>query len=338
MRKRDREREKAYETTVEIQQPDLSIDDPESHKKTKKTPFAVVEAYKKIRTNILFQLSQCDGKVIAISSADVSEGKSTTSLNLAVTFSQTGGHTLLVDADLRRASLHKKMKIENKDGFSNVLAGFSDVETAVHHLSDSMDILTAGPIPPNPSELLGSKKFVDFIAKARETYDYIIIDTPPIDIVSDALVIAPHTDGMILVIRSDYTAHYMLQRALDSANFAKINILGVILNGVEMKAVRRYNKSRYARYKKGYGYGYGNNGYGYGNNGYGYGNNGYGYGGNGYGYGYGYGNNGYGYGGYGYGYGATPNGSSYGNPEPAPTTTFQGQNAAEQKSEDSETK
>lgn len=295
MAKRDKKRTASYELSLDAKD-NTDLNMTESGKSGKKIPFAVVEAYKKIRTNLLFQLSQTDGKVITISSADMSEGKSTTSLNVAVTFSQTGGRTLLVDADLRRASLHKKMKIENKDGFSNVLAGFSTLEDAVHHLSDSLEVLTAGPIPPNPSELLGSKKFVDFLSMAREKYEYIIIDTPPIDIVSDALVIAPHTDGLVMVVRANYTAHYTLQRALDSADFAKINILGVILNCVELKSSYRYGKSRSSRRKK---YSYGKN-----------------YGGYGYGYGNGYGS---GYGGYGYGYGNNfgPNGYGYGNPEPA---------------------
>ena len=323
MSKRYKEQEKAYQKEVEIYQKaaesaDQGEGDAKGKGKSKKVPFAVAEAYKKIRTNIMFQLSQIDGKVIAVSSADIGEGKSTTSLNLAVTFSQTGGKTLLIDADLRRASLNKKMNMENKDGFSNILAGFSTVEKVMHHLSESLDVITAGPVPPNPSELLGSKRFVDFLAEARKQYDYIIIDTPPIDIVSDALVIAPHTDGVVMVVRMGYTAHYMLQRALDSAEFAKINILGVVANGVEMKAVRRYNKSWYGRYGR-YGYGkYGRYG-GYG----GYG--GYGYGG----YGYGYGNTAY-------GYGPNVGGSyDYGHPEPGthanPTPPTTGQDEEKNK-------
>jgi len=129
----------------------------------KKAPFAVAEAYKLIRTNILFLLAQKNGKVIAISSSGANEGKSTTAVNVAIAFSQLGGKVLLVDGDLRRSSIHRKLKIENEDGLSNVLVSFSELTTAVQHLNENLDVLTAGPMPPNPSELLGSTQFETFI-------------------------------------------------------------------------------------------------------------------------------------------------------------------------------
>lgn len=238
---------------------------------TKKARFAVVEAYKTIRTNLLFLLAQKNGKVIAISSAGANEGKSTTSVNIAITFSQLGGKVLLIDADLRRSSVHKKLKLDNKDGLSNVLVGFSDLDGAVDHVNESFDVLTAGPLPPNPSELLGSKNFSSFMDKCREKYDYIVIDTPPINVVADALVVAPVTDGLVLVVRDGVTPYDALRHVFDAAEFANINVLGTIMNGVDNKKNRRYT---YRKYSYGYrGYGYRNYGYGYG----GYG--GYGYGG-----------------------------------------------------------
>ncbi|MBE6732875.1 MAG: CpsD/CapB family tyrosine-protein kinase [Ruminococcaceae bacterium] len=237
----------------------------------KKAPFAVVEAYKAIRTNLMFLLSQENGKVLAFTSSNASEGKSTTSVNVAIAFSQLGVKVLIIDADLRRSSIHKKMRLENNDGLSNVVAGFSDFETAVQSANPHLDVLTAGPIPPNPSELLGSKGFEELMSKAREKYDYIIIDTPPLNIVTDALLIGPHTDGIILVVRDAFTPHDTIRRAISSAKFANIKILGAIMNGANPKNSRRYSYRRYG-YKYGrYGYGYG--GYGYGS--YGYGNYGY---------------------------------------------------------------
>lgn len=232
----------------------------------KKAPFAVVEAYKLIRTNLMFVLAQKNGKVIAVSSSGANEGKSTSAVNVAIAFSQLGGKVLLVDADLRRSSIHKKLKIENPDGLSNVLAGFSELTRAAQHLNDNLDVLTAGPIPPNPSELLGSAYFVEFINTAKDQYDYIIIDTPPINLVSDALVIAPHTDGLVLVVRDGVSPYDAIQRAIDSAQFANITILGAIMNGINSKSVKRYSYRRYGsynykRYSGNYGYGYG---YGYG--------------------------------------------------------------------------
>lgn len=229
---------------------------------TKKARFAVVEAYKTIRTNLLFLLAQNNGKVLALSSAGANEGKSTTSVNIAITFSQLGGKVLLVDADLRRSSVHKKLKLDNKNGLSNVLVGFSELEDAVEHVSDSLDVLTAGSLPPNPSELLGSKNFAAFIEKCREVYDYIVIDTPPINVVADALVIAPVTDGLVLVLRDGVTPYDALRHAVDAAEFANINVLGIVMNGVDNKKSRRYT---YRKYSYGYrNYGYRNYGYGYG--------------------------------------------------------------------------
>ena len=257
---------------------------------TKKARFAVVEAYKTIRTNLQFLMAQNDGKVISLLSAGAGEGKSTTTLNIAITFAQLGGKVLLVDADLRRSSIHKKLKLDNKDGLSNVLVGFSELETAVHSINDSLDVLTGGPLPPNPSELLGSKHFTEFVEKCREKYDYIFIDTPPINVVADALVIAPSTDGIVLVIRDAITPFDAFNHAVEAAKFANINILGTVMNGVNNKRSRRYSYRKYA-----YGYSrYGYSRYGYGR----YGYNRYGYGGySGYGYG-GYGDYGNYYGGY----------------------------------------
>lgn len=244
----------------------------------KKAPFAVAEAYKLIRTNILFLLAQKNGNVIAISSSGANEGKSTTAVNVAIAFSQLGGKVLLVDGDLRRSSVHKKLKIENEDGLSNVLVNFSKISTAVQHLNDNLDILTAGPIPPNPSEMLGSANFESFVNEAKEIYDYVIIDTPPINIVSDALVIAPRTDGLVLVVRDNVTPYDAVQHTIEAVEFANINILGTIMNGVNSRGNKRYTYRKYSKYSKYSRYGY--SGYGYG---------GYGYGGYGYGYGYGYG-------------------------------------------------
>ncbi len=259
----------------------------------KRAPFAVVEAYKSIRTNLMFLLAQNNGKVIALSSANAGEGKSTTSVNIAIAFAQLGGKVLLIDGDLRRSSIHKKMKLENDIGLSNVLAGFNDLSEAIVSVNQNLDVITSGQIPPNPSELLGSELFAQAMEKLKDEYNYIIIDTPPINVVTDALIVAPHTDGLVLIVRDGFTQNESIRRALDAAEFANINILGAIMNGADTKKSKRYsyrrNDYRYYRYSRGFRYGYGGYG-GYGGHG-GYGSYG------GYGYGYGYGPN------YGYGYG-----------------------------------
>ena len=145
-------------------------------------PFAVVEAYKTIRTNLSFLLTANESNVLTITSPNAGEGKSTTAVNMAIAFSQLGEKVLIVDADMRRASLHKKMKLENKLGLSNVLAGFIKVEEAIHSVNDTLDVITAGQLPPNPSELLGSSRFKAFLEEVSEKYSYVIIDTPPVNI------------------------------------------------------------------------------------------------------------------------------------------------------------
>lgn len=219
----------------------------------KKAPFAVVEAYKLIRTNLLFVLAQESGKTVAVSSAWANEGKSTTTINIAIAFSQLGGRVLIIDADLRRSTIHRKLRLENKVGLSDVLVEFAEFEDAVQHLNGNLDVLTAGSVPPNPSELLGSKRFEAFIRDAETKYDYIFIDTPPINIVSDALVIAPKTAGLTLVIRDGVTPYDAIQHTFDAAKFAGIKILGTIMNDVNSKSSKKYSYKKYRNY--GYAYG-----------------------------------------------------------------------------------
>ena len=267
-----------------------------------KTPFAVVEAYKTIRTNLSFLLAQNEANSFAVSSSNAGEGKSTTAVNIAIAFSQLGDKVLLIDCDMRRSSVHKKLKLENETGLSNVLVGFSKFDDAVQKVSDSFYVLTAGHIPPNPSELLGSKAFEELMENAKKEYAYVILDTPPINVVSDALVVAPKTGGVILVVRDGITPNFAFKHALESTEFANINILGAVMNGTNPRSKRRYTYRKYGYGGRYYRYGYGKYGkYGYGK--YGYGKYGYG--------GYGYG----GYGSYGsYGsYGGYDNTNSYGN-------------------------
>ncbi len=223
--------------------------------KPKRTPFAVVEAYNAIRTNILFALSQSDEKTFVVSSANEAEGKSTSAVNLAISFSQLGKKILLIDSDLRKPSVHKKLHIVNNKGFSNVLVGFCSFDEAVNEINPNFDVLTAGSIPPNPSEILASNNVDKLLEELKTRYDYIIMDTPPLNIVTDAVVLAPKTSGIVIVIKDSYTCHDEFKSALSAVEFANARILGVILNSVDPKTSSKYKykyKYRYASYK-GYG-------------------------------------------------------------------------------------
>lgn len=194
--------------------------------------FAVAESYKTIRTNLQFLLNKVDGcKVVAVSSAQAQEGKTTNSVNLAISFSQLGKKVLLIDADLRRPSIAKKLKIENTDGLSGILAGFSTAEQAIVNINASLSVLPSGAVPPNPSELLASLDFEKLVSSLRSSYDYIIIDTAPVGIVSDALSVAHTTDGILLVVKAKSTTYSDFDKVIDSLKLANITLLGAVLNG-----------------------------------------------------------------------------------------------------------
>lgn len=242
----------------------------------KKVPFSVVEAYKTIRTNLLFILAQSNRKCITISSAGPEEGKSTTAVNVAIAFSQLGIKVLLMDADLRKPTIHKKMKLSNKTGLSSVLAGFANVEESVTSVNKSLDVLTSGPIPPNPSEMLTSDTMKVLIDDLQEEYDYIILDTPPINIVSDALVVAPITSGLVMIVKENLTTYEDIKKAMTAIELTNVKLLGSVINDAgayanyNYKKYGRYGKyKRYGRYGKYYSYKYGS----YGRYGYSYGEN-----------------------------------------------------------------
>lgn len=193
--------------------------------------FAVAESYKTIRTNLLFLLSQNPGcKVITVSSAKAGDGKTTNVINIAIAFSQIGKRVLLIDADLRRPAVAKTLHIENSIGLSGILAGFNTISEAIVNISPNLDVLPTGSIPPNLSELLASTAFDRMFESLRLAYDYILIDTPPAGIVSDAVMIAPKTDGLVLVIKSKSTTHTEFERLIDNIKLADIRILGTVLN------------------------------------------------------------------------------------------------------------
>ena len=217
--------------------------------------FRIEESYKSIRTNIMLSVIKNGCKTIVVSSSNAGEGKTTTSINLAISLSQADQRVLLIDGDLRKPKIHHYFSIPNAPGIKNFLSGVAnnksrnaDLFNTVHPTEiANLSIITSGSIPPNPAEILGSELMSEFLKEISKHFDYIIIDTPPINVVSDALPVVRMSDGIIVVIKSNSSTHPELAKTIEALKFIQANILGFVVNFVE-------NKS--SRYSKKYGYTY----------------------------------------------------------------------------------
>lgn len=212
-----------------------------------KLPFFVTESYKQIRTNLVFSLSQLPHHSFVFSSFEAGDGKSTTSLNIARAFALFGDRVLLIDADMRKPTLYRKLRISNSKGLSSVLVGFCTADAAIQSVGKNFDVMTSGPLPPNPSELLASSTMELLIKGLEERYDYVIFDTPPLGIVSDALSFAQKTAGVVFVARYGKTTKNQLAQSLALIRSSGAGILGGILNGSK-SAGKDYHYSKYDRY------------------------------------------------------------------------------------------
>jgi capsular exopolysaccharide synthesis family protein len=191
----------------------------------------VAEAYRTLRTNIQFSSLDKELKSIVITSSSPKEGKTTTICNLAVTMAQSGNKVLLMDCDLRKSQLHHYFELNNDQGLTNVLAQQVSFEEAVKEtVTVGLDVLPSGPKPPNPSELLGSNAMKEFVKKMEEKYDKILIDAPPVGIVTDASILSTIADGTILVIASGQVAIEAAQRSKALLQKVNANIIGILLN------------------------------------------------------------------------------------------------------------
>ncbi len=227
---------------------------------SKSMPFAVIESYKSTRTNLMFALSDRDRKWVSVTSALPGEGKTITCSNLAITFAQTGAKTIIIDADLRKPRLARTFNVPSHPGLSDAICGFCELEGIIHKTEiENFYVIPAGTIPPNPAELLASDEMHNLLESLHQMgFEYIFIDTPPINIVTDAAAITRLTAGSLLVVRSNVTTKESLQSAVAALNQAGVKILGFILNGVDLeKNSYRYGKyGKYGKYSS-YGYSYG---------------------------------------------------------------------------------
>jgi len=242
-----------------------TIAEDRKHILTSKSGFYLREAYKTLRTNVNFALADTEGcKVILVTSAMQSEGKSLTALNLAISIAQTEAKVLIIDCDLRRPKLHRLLGASANIGLSNLLMDPKKLNVTMNRLDSlGISVLLSGDIPPNPSELLASARMQTLITALRTKFDYIIIDTPPVDLVIDSVVLAPLTDGVLFVVKADQSERGAVMHALEQMEYAKAKVLGYVFNGMNPESGSGYGKYRYSKYGR-YGYGYKRYGYRYG--------------------------------------------------------------------------
>jgi len=213
------------------------------------------EQYRTLRNNIYFSNIDKKLKVIQITSSVPSEGKTTTICNLAVVFAQNDKKILIIDADLRKPTVHKKFLISNDKGLSNIVVGESTFEEVVQKdIYPGVDAITSGPIPPNPSELLHSEGFIKILETHKNEYDFILIDSPPVAPISDAKSIAQHSNGIVFVCDISKTSGESIKIAKKELEKVNKNILGVVCNKLSKKNQNRYNYYQYQyqyEYKEG---------------------------------------------------------------------------------------
>lgn len=223
----------------------------------KDLPFHIVETYKSVRTNISFALAASEKKILVISSSNPNEGKSTVTANTAIALAQTGEKVLLIDGDMRKPVQHKIFGLKNKKGLSTVLGKMNKIEECISkNVAENLDVLTAGPIPPNPSELLGSEQMKKMLDKLSEDYSVIIIDTPPVNVVTDAAELSELASGIVLVLRYGNTTLDDVDIAMKKIELSNMNMLGFILNEVNVKSGNRYYSKYKYKYKYNYDYSY----------------------------------------------------------------------------------
>ena len=228
----------------------ITRDDPKS---------GISEQYRTIRTNLKFSFLDPDFKILAVMSALPSEGKSTVSANLAVTWAEEKKRVLLVDADLRRPTVHQTFGVSNRYGLSNIITSSSSTVNVSEMIDkteiENLDVLTSGPTPPNPAELLGSNRLSQLLDFLREKYDFIILDAPPVDTVTDGQIVAARADGVALVTPQGIATKDAVMWAVKLLQRVNANILGVIMNRFTAQEAGGYYGGYYGNYYGGSYYG-----------------------------------------------------------------------------------
>ena len=226
----------------------------------KNTPFDVTEAFRNLKASLSVSVPKKEhGVAIMVTSAYPEDGKTTVTANLALMFAQSDAKVVLVDADIRKGRIAKYFKRKSSPGLSDCLSGQNTLDEVVHnsHINENLSYITCGTHSPRPYELLESEEMKNLLNELRQRFDYVIIDTPPVLLISDALALAPSTDGAVLVCRHQVSYISDIERALNTLKFAKANVLGVVVNDYKAPKVSSYGGYKKYYYYNSYGYGYG---------------------------------------------------------------------------------
>ena len=210
------------------------------------------ESYRSLRTNIQYSSIDKQVKTLVVTSSNAGEGKSTVAGNLAYTFFQNGKRVLIIDCDLRKPSLHRKFNVSNEEGLTDVLVGTFKLNNVMKKVDDNLYLLTTGTLPPNPAEIIGSNTMENFLEQCKINFDYIILDTPPILPVTDSKLLAIKADATVVVVRSEVSKSKHVSQAFKELEKVNANIIGTILNDVEMYSEKLYydysNKSKKSKF------------------------------------------------------------------------------------------
>ena len=215
------------------------------------------EAYRGLRTNILFSSAGAPPQVILLTSPVPKEGKTITTANLAIAMAQSGNRVAILDCDLRRPKIHKLFDVTRSRGITNLLVGENGMDKNIFHSQiPNLDLILSGPLPPDPSEMLASSRMQDLLTELKKRYNRILIDSPPITAVTDAVILSKYVDGVVLVIRAGDTVRDVAKNSLDQLHAVGANILGCVLNAVDIGKDKYY----YYYYYQYYNYYYGDDG------------------------------------------------------------------------------
>ena len=198
------------------------------------------EAYRSLKTNIQYSSFDKEYKTIVITSSNPGEGKSTTSGNLELTLAEGESRVLLVDCDMRKPSMHKNFRVTNTYGIADILLQRKKVMDVAHMYNKNLSIITAGKVPPNPAEMLGSKAMSAFLEEMKEHFDYIILDTPPVQVVADAQILSTKVDGTIIVVRAGVTKKEDVNDTVNTLKKVNANIIGTVLHAVDNSKNKYY--------------------------------------------------------------------------------------------------